>query len=73
MSAQIQNFRRDVTKNVTTFLVVSTACVRMATSSITKSPVRVRLHSFELQCAQLNCSNVKVKFISKPPKGRNAK
>lgn len=58
MSAPILNFQRDVTKSVTTSRVVSSACVKMATSSVTKSTAWVRLHSFLLQFGQLNCNNV---------------
>lgn len=58
MSVQILNFQRDVTKNVTTYPVVSTACVKMATSSMAKSTAWVRRHSFQLQYVKLNCNNV---------------
>lgn len=49
MSVPILNFQPDVTKNVTTFPVVSSASVKAATSLLTESPVWVRLHLVQLQ------------------------
>lgn len=43
MSAQILNIQQDVTKNVTTSLAVSAACVKTASLSMIKSTVWVRL------------------------------
>lgn len=51
MSVQIPNFPRDVTTNVPTFLVVSTACVKKVTSSLTKSTAWVRLDFISAICA----------------------
>lgn len=49
MSVPILNFQPDVTINVTTFPVVSSASVTAATSLLTESPVWVRLHLVQLQ------------------------
>ena len=49
MSVQILNFQRDVIKSVTTSPGVSTACVKMATSAITKSTAWVRLHCLHVK------------------------